>query len=113
MRGLNFANAWSKETSHPAYNWSPDNPSAGQCAVTALVVQDLLGGDILACKVGRISHFVNFIEGQIVDYTAEQFGKNEVSYTNIHTRDRASLLKNQDVRKRYLLLKANLQHAKN
>jgi len=27
--------------------WLPSNPAQGQCSVTALVVQDVLGGDIL------------------------------------------------------------------
>ena len=106
---LDFSKAWTQETAHPSYNWSPNNPAAGQCAVTALVVQDLYGGDILACKVGKISHFINSIDGRIVDYTEQQFGDKKINYTNVHIRERKSLLKNQDVRKRYLILKANLQ----
>jgi hypothetical protein len=36
--------AWSLESSS---KWIANNPAAGQCGVTALVVQDRLGGDIL------------------------------------------------------------------
>lgn len=35
--------SWSAESST---KWSKDNPTAGQCGVTALVVNDLLGGEI-------------------------------------------------------------------
>lgn len=38
--------SWSKETCYPpwARGWTTENPTKGQCAVTALVVQDYLGG---------------------------------------------------------------------
>ena len=39
--------AWSKETSADPKNWSPENTAWGQCAVTALLVQSFLGGEIL------------------------------------------------------------------
>lgn len=41
---------WSAETS--AYDaWRPDQPSRGQCAVTAAIVQDIFGGDILRSRL--------------------------------------------------------------
>jgi len=42
-------NSWSMGTCYPgnAENWTLENPSYGQCAVTALVVQDYFEGDIL------------------------------------------------------------------
>lgn len=40
--------AWSIETSS---KWLPDKPARGQCSVTALVVQDVLGGDIVKSNV--------------------------------------------------------------
>ena len=63
--------AWSVET---ASTWSPTNPAAGQCSVTAIVAQALLGGEIL--KTGTLggAHFYNCIAGARVDFTAEQFG---------------------------------------
>jgi hypothetical protein len=108
-----FRNAWTAETAHPAYRdkWSPDNPSVGQCAVTALIVQELLGGDIYSCKVGRSSHFVNIINDEIYDLTAEQFGgTNNIQYVNnsFKPKSRKSLLRNKDVCIRYELLKSRL-----
>jgi hypothetical protein len=37
--------AWSPASSR---HWRPDNPALGQCDVTALVVQDWLGGEAFA-----------------------------------------------------------------
>ena len=104
---IDFTKGWCKETAHPAYqkNWTADNPSAGQCAVTALVVQDLYGGEIYSCKVGRNSHFVNIIDDKIVDMTSAQFGEN-IAYVSgsFKCRTRESLLKNKDVATRYQIL---------
>jgi hypothetical protein len=98
--------AWSKETAHPAYQnkWSLDNPSAGQCLVTALLIQELKGGEIASCKVGNCSHFINVINGQIEDYTSGQF-KLPIKYKKISLRERKILLENKDTLKRYELLK--------
>jgi hypothetical protein len=106
-----FKKAWCAETAHPSYRnkWSPDNPSTGQCAVTALIVQDLFGGDIYSCKVGKSSHFVNIINDKIYDLTVEQFGGvDSVKYVNgsFKLRSRKSLLQNKDVMERYQLLKS-------
>ena len=108
-----FRNAWNAETAHPAYRdkWSPNNPSAGQCAVTALIVQEILGGDIYSCKVGHASHFVNIVNGKIFDLTADQFGGvDNIKYVNnsFKLKSRKSLLQNKDVRIRYELLKLRL-----
>lgn len=62
--------AWSIETSS---KWLPDNPALGQCGVTALVVQDLLGGDILKTRTGDAWHFYNRIGGKRLDFTQAQF----------------------------------------
>src|SRR5579862_5338091 len=43
--------AWSAETSVDG-NWDLEHPSVGQCAVTALVIQDLFGGDLLRSEIG-------------------------------------------------------------
>ena len=43
---------WSKETCYPpqSKNWGKDRPYYGQCAVTSLIIQDYLGGDLLYNK---------------------------------------------------------------
>ena len=62
--------AWSAETATP---WTAGNPARGQCSVTALVVQDLLGGEILKTRVGPHWHFYNRLDGRRVDLTESQF----------------------------------------
>jgi hypothetical protein len=62
--------AWSSETSS---GWRLDNPACGQCSVTALVVQDLLGGELLKTRVGGAWHFYNRIDGRRWDLTVSQF----------------------------------------
>ena len=62
--------AWSTETSS---QWRPDNPAAGQCSVTSLVIQDELGGKILKTDVNGAWHFYNRIDGRRVDFTMSQF----------------------------------------
>jgi hypothetical protein len=71
-------NAWTQETSHTPLLWTDSNPSLGQCAVTSLVVQDYLGGEILWSKVlmkddVSISHYFNVIKGEVIDLTRKQF----------------------------------------
>lgn len=72
--------SWSAETCDPVDvdEWHPDNPARGQCGVTALVVQDLFGGDLVFGEVhldGRRveSHYWNRFGGLDVDLTRVQF----------------------------------------
>lgn len=43
--------SWGRETSDDPDEWTDDNPARGQCCATALLVRDLLGGDILIANV--------------------------------------------------------------
>lgn len=70
--------SWRKESSSDPENWTPENPAWGQCAVTALIVNDYLGGDIVWTNAslpdGReISHYFNKIDGVEKDLTRVQF----------------------------------------
>jgi hypothetical protein len=67
--------AWSAKSSS-GDDWSPARPSVGQCAVTALVVQDYLGGELLQSHVQGISHYWNRLpDGTEVDLTRDQFDR--------------------------------------
>jgi len=76
---------WSIETCDPidVPNWSAANPASGQCAVTALVVRDLLGGQLLEAEVLRPDgsrqgfHYWNRLPGFDLDLTREQFIEGE------------------------------------
>jgi hypothetical protein len=66
--------AWTAATSTDPEAWTAQNPAYGQCAVTALVVQDALGGEILRGRVGQTSHYLNRLpDGSLLDLTWEQF----------------------------------------
>jgi histone deacetylase complex regulatory component SIN3 len=102
--------AWSKETCSPGLRneWSKENPSLGQCAVTALIVNDFFGGEIMRCMASSGSHYYNMIDNELVDLTKEQFLGEEPLYDDGKERTREYLLGNEDTKKRYLLLKKNL-----
>jgi len=68
--------SWSKETAHRngQAKWRPNNPALGQCAVTALVVQDYFRGDLVYCM--HKSHYWNRLPNRIeVDLTRGQFAE--------------------------------------
>lgn len=109
---MELRKAWCAATAHPSYqkDWSEDNPSYGQCCVTALVMQEIIGGDIYECTMGRKKHFYNVApDHQMHDFTAEQFPIPRCYCKNNKRRTRASLLKNKDVKERYELLKTRLK----
>jgi len=64
--------------------WIADNPARSQCLVTALVVNDLLGGELIRGEVhvnGRRTdyHWWNRLgAGVEIDLTREQFRREEV-----------------------------------
>ena len=64
--------AWSSRT---ASKWTSESPASGQCSVTALVVQDLLGGRILKTRVASSWHFYNEVHGGRLDLTESQFAE--------------------------------------
>jgi ADP-ribose pyrophosphatase YjhB (NUDIX family) len=78
---------WCLWTSDPVDQpgWSDANPASGQCASTALVVQDRLGGDLLIADVHEADgarqgvHYWNRLPGgRELDLTREQFRRGEV-----------------------------------
>ena len=75
--------AWGRDTSDDPDEWSEENPARGQCAVTALLVRELLGGDILVASVLRDGrrierHAWNRLpSGLTLDLTREQFVNGE------------------------------------
>ncbi|MBD8877971.1 YunG family protein [Roseibium polysiphoniae] len=62
--------AWSLET---AVQWTEENPALGQCNVTAAVIEDLFGGEILRTALPGVMHYYNRIDRQTIDFTDSQF----------------------------------------
>jgi hypothetical protein len=75
--------SWSAETSDRPESWTPENPAYQQCDVTARVVRDYLGGEILVAGVvldgQRVDrHAWNRLpSGLVIDLTREQFRDGE------------------------------------
>lgn len=75
--------SWSLDTAESDDNWTPENPSRGQCDITSLVVHDLLGGDLLGADVylggDRVeAHMLNRLSSGIeIDLTRDQFKRGE------------------------------------
>lgn len=73
--------SWSLETSDDPEGWSPENPALGQCAVSALVLRAIYGGDIVIATVldrdGERTpdgHAWNVLpSGEQVDFSFDQF----------------------------------------
>ena len=76
-----FKKCWSIKSST---KWEEENPSKGQCSVTALVIHDCFGGTILKTKVNDIWHFYNKVNDQVMDLTSGQFGM-PIAYQDIES----------------------------
>lgn len=62
--------AWSAATSG---KWRADAPALGQCSVTALLLHDRYGLELLSTPTPWGPHFYNRKGGERLDLTAEQF----------------------------------------
>lgn len=69
--------AWCLETTslNCRDSWSRRKPSVGQCVPTALIVQDLFGGEIIKVAANTAgAHYYNRLpDGRILDLTKDQF----------------------------------------
>ncbi|CAH0344029.1 hypothetical protein [Bacillus sp. CECT 9360] len=69
--------AWSLYSSS---KWTQNNPAKGQCGVTALIINDIFGGEIFKTPEGW--HFYNKINQNYHDLTASQFST-QIQYLNV------------------------------
>lgn len=104
--------SWDEKTSYKKSKkkWSIDRPYIGQCAVTALVVNDLLGGTIMKVKVGDENHYYNVVDDQIIDYTKKQYKNIDINYAQGKLVNRSKLLKDLDTKYRYYLLAKSVRY---
>ncbi|MER0242685.1 hypothetical protein AAHZ94_11760 [Streptomyces sp. HSW2009] len=78
--------SWGADTCTPEYRdrWTADNPARDQCGVTAMVLNDLLGGDLIRGEVHVAGvqtdfHWWNRLGmGIEIDLTREQFAPEEI-----------------------------------
>ena len=74
-----MSSAWSPASSS---QWTREHPAGGQCSPTCLVIQDFFGGSLLKTRVGDAWHYYNEIDGDVFDFTAEQF-EDKPQYLNL------------------------------
>lgn len=105
-----FDDAWSKETAclKDQVIWSEKNKALGQCAVTALIVQDIFGGELISSRDG--SHFWNELpDGSQQDLSRKQF-KSLIDFKEYRYVTRNEILDSKganlaNTRRRYLKLR--------
>ncbi len=106
--------AWGKDTCYPpiAKDWIQENPAFGQCAITALIVQDYYGGKLLYCEHNH--HYWNKLpNGKKVDLSESQF-KHGVIICEDEVRTREYVLNSKGAKKantpaRYQILKQRVK----
>ena len=103
---------WCAETCAPRMRqeWSAENPTLGQCSITAFLVQDLFGGKVFGVPLpeGGV-HCYNQVNDHIFDLTSEQFGDEELDYIDNPEQFRETHFADADKYARYELLKRRLE----
>ncbi len=95
--------AWSAQSSS---KWRIGNPAKGQCGVTSLVVQDILGGEIRKTRLDEGWHFYNVINGERMDFTEEQFSS-KIDYQDIDSNRAEAYLDTNRAQYSYLKSQVN------
>ncbi len=106
--------SWCDETRSPMVSNSA-NPARGQCVPTALVVQDLLGGDLDKLETifdgRRETHYRNLLlDKRVIDFTRSQYPPEQVLAVSnpklggYHSL-RDKLIADNETKRRFLLLK--------
>ena len=106
---------WCAETCAPRMrgDWSRENPTLGQCSITAFLLQDFFGGKVYGVPLGDGNyHCFNVVpceSGECVfDLTSEQFGEEKLTYDNCPEQFREVHFQKEEKRLRYEQLKRML-----
>ena len=100
---------WDAETSNDTGGWHAGIRGHGQCAVTALIVQDHFGGELMRGEFAGGSHYWNRLaDGTEIDLTASQFDV-VPDFAHIAVRSRNYVLSYPATLRRYELLKARVE----
>ena len=102
---------WRADTCAPRMRerWSAQNPTLGQCSITAFLVQDLFGGQVFGVplKDGGF-HCFNVVEGRRFDLTSEQFAGEALDYESAVKQRREDHFAKEEKLARYHLLRERL-----
>ena len=102
---------WCADTCAPRMRegWTPDNPTLGQCSITAFLAQDIFGGRVYGVpRPDGSFHCFNVVNGLVFDLTSEQFGGERLNYENCPEQFRQVHFAKAEKKARYERLKALL-----
>ena len=102
---------WSADTCAPRMRdrWTKEDPSLGQCSITAFLVQDIFGGKVYGVPLNDGNyHCFNVVDGHVFDITSEQFD-HELNYTLEHEQFREVHFAKTEKKERYEILKRRLK----
>ena len=105
---------WDADTCAPRMrdDWSEDNPTLGQCSITAFLMQDIYGGDVLGLPLGDGNyHCFNAVGDYVFDLTSEQFGDRALDYAHYRPQKREDHFARAEKKARYELLRKRLMAA--
>lgn len=103
---------WCEYTCAPRLRekWSPQNPTLGQCSITAFLAQDLFGGKVYGIlRPGGNYHCYNVVGDCVFDLTSEQFGDEVLDYSENPEQLREIHFSRTEKHERYLYLRDALR----
>lgn len=99
---------WCADTCAPRMRdkWSIQNPTLGQCSITAFLIQDFFGGKVYGIlRPGGNYHCFNVVDDCVFDLTSEQFGDEVLDYSNYTEQSRETHFAKEEKRLRYEYLR--------
>ena len=102
---------WCADTCAPRMReeWSADNPTLGQCSITAFLMQDIFGGRVYGIlRPGGNYHCFNVVGDCVFDLTSEQFGDETLDYEDCPEQFREVHFAKEEKRLRYEYLRGQL-----
>ena len=107
-----LSDIWCEYTCAPRLRdgWSKENKTLGQCSVTAFLVQDIFGGNVYGIpREGGTFHCYNVVGDRVFDLTSEQFGDEELDYTDNPEQFREVHFAGEEKKQRYEYLRRELK----
>ncbi len=107
---------WTRETCTPRMrkDWSEENRTLGQCAITAFLAQDIFGGRVWGVPLEEGGfHCFNEAGGSVFDLTSEQFGDEKLDYSLLHEQRREVHYERLEKKERYEMLREALRQETN
>ena len=102
---------WCADTCAPRMRdqWSVQNPTLGQCSITAFLMQDFFGGKVYGIlRPSGNYHCFNVVDRCVFDLTSEQFGDEVLDYSNCPEQSREKHFAKEEKRLRYEYLRTQI-----